>query len=63
MWYNTECGSGARVTEALPGLDKDRTGVQAHPGRETVLLEFCMRLNREPEFDRSRDRIALRDLT
>ena len=51
VWYNTgwECGSEARVTEALSALDKDRTGSKRTQDEITVLHEFCTRLNREPK--------------
>ena len=47
-WYNTEweCGSEARVTEALSALDKYRTGSKRTQDGITVLLEFCMSLGR-----------------
>ena len=37
-----ERGSEARVTEALSGLDKPRTGCKRTQDGTTVLLEFCI---------------------
>ena len=48
VWCNTlwDYGSEAGGTEAWSILDKDRTGSKRTQDGITVLLEFCMRLNR-----------------